>query len=217
VLILFIGVGLGNFIRGVPLDASGRFSLPFWTDFKLSSQVGMLDWYTVLIAGLALVTFTAHGSYYMALKTDEDLGRRARGFALLCWPLQFFLTFSSLVATYFIRPGIMTNLQYHKIGMLIPVVIVASLAAMLWANPKGKAMLGFTASSAYIIFMLLGAAFVLYPTLLPARDSNYDLTIYNSAASSHELSIGLLGWTLGAVFAVASFGFTYRRLRGKAL
>jgi cytochrome bd ubiquinol oxidase subunit II len=164
---------------------------------------------------VALVTLTAHGSYYIALKTDEDLGRRARGFALLCWPVQFFLTCISLVATYFIRPEIMANYGKHKIGILIPLAVVASLAVMLWANPKGKEKLAFVASSLYITAMLVGAAFALYPVVLPARDHQYDLTIYNSAAASHGLRVGLAWWTFAAVLAVAYFLFVYRMFRGK--
>ncbi len=214
-LAVFFGAALGNVVRGVPLDSSGYFFEPLWTDFKLSDHTGILDWYTVLIGVLALVTLTAHGSYYIALKTDADLGRRARGFALLCWPLQFFLTFSSLVATYFIRPEIMMNYHRHKIGLLVPVVVAASLAVMLWANPKGKEKLAFVASSLYIAGMLVGAAFALYPVVLPARDSRYDLTIYNTAAGSHGLSVGLAWWTFAAVLAVAYFVFVYRMFRGK--
>ena len=214
-LAVFFGAALGNVVRGVPLDATGYFFEPLWTNFKLSSQTGILDWYTVLIGVMALVTLTAHGSYYVALKTDEDLGRRARGFALLCWPVQFFLTFSALVATYFIRPEIMANYGKHPIGMLVPIVVVASLAVMLWANPKGKEKLAFVASSLYITFMLVGAAFALYPVVLPAREHQYDLTIYNTAAGSHGLSVGLVWWTFGAVLAVAYFVFVYRMFRGK--
>src|SRR6202046_2125709 len=106
-LAVFFGAALGNVVRGVPLDSTGYFFEPLWTNFKLSEQIGILDWYTVLIGVMSLVTLSAHGSYYVALKTDADLGRRARGFALMCWPLQFFLTVSALVATYFIRPDIM--------------------------------------------------------------------------------------------------------------
>ena len=214
-LAVFFGAALGNVVRGVPLDARGYFFEPLWTNFKLSSQVGILDWYTLLIGGMALVTLTAHGSYYIALKTDADLSRRARGFALICWPVQFFLTVSALVATYFIRPDIITNYANHKIGLLVPVVVVASLALMLWANPKGKEKLAFVASSMYIAFMLVGAAFALYPVVLSARDPQYDLTIYNTAAGSHGLSVGLAWWTLGAVLAVSYFVFVYRMFRGK--
>jgi cytochrome d ubiquinol oxidase subunit II len=214
-LAVFFGAALGNVVRGVPLDATGYFFEPLWTNFKLRSQIGILDWYTVLIGVMALVTLTAHGSYYIAVKTDADLGRRARGVALLCWPLQFFLTFTALVATYFIRPGIMRNYVNHPVGLLVPIVVIASLAIMLWANPKGKEKLAFVASSLYITFMLVGAAFALYPVVLSARDPQFDLTIYNTAAASHGLRVGLAWWTVGAVLALAYFTFVYRMFRGK--
>jgi cytochrome d ubiquinol oxidase subunit II len=134
---------------------------------------------------------------------------------LLCWPVQFFLTCSSLVATYFIRPEIMVNYGKHTIGILVPIIVFASLAVMLWANPKGKEEVAFAASSLYITFMLVGAAFALYPVVLPARDHRYDLTIYNTAAGSHGLSVGLIWWVLGAALAVAYFVYVYRMFRGK--
>jgi cytochrome bd ubiquinol oxidase subunit II len=214
-LSVFFGAALGNVVRGVPLDASGYFFEPLWTNFRLSAQPGILDWYTTLIGVMALVTLTAHGSYYVAVKTDEDLNRRARGIALLFWPAQFFLTCSSLVATVFIRPEAMTNYGIHKVGLLVPVAVFGSLAVMLWANPKGKEKLAFAASSLYIVGMLVGAAFALYPVVLPARNRQFNLTIYNSAAASHGLGVGLVWWTLGAVLAVAYFVFIYRMFRGK--
>jgi cytochrome d ubiquinol oxidase subunit II len=216
-ILLAVGFGaaLGNVVRGVPLDSTGYFFEPLWTNFKSGPQTGILDWYTVLIGVLALVTLAAHGSYYVALKTDEDLGRRARGFALLCWPLQFFLTICTLLASFFIRPEIMVNYGRHKVGILVPIVVVASLAVMLWANPKGKEKLAFIASSLYIVGMLVGAAFALYPVVLPARDHQYDLTIYNTAAGAHGLNVGLVWWLFAAVLVVAYFVFVYRRFRGK--
>ena len=215
-LAVFFGAALGNVVRGVPLDASGYFFEPLWTNFRLGPQTGILDWYTILIGVMALVTLTAHGSYYVAIKTDDDLGRRARGVALLCWPIQFFLTCSGLVATYFIRPEVMHNYgKFMGVGLLVPVVVFASLGVMLWANPKGKEKLAFVASSLYISGMLVGAAFALYPVVLPARDRQYSLTIYNTAAGAHGLRVGLVWWTLGAVLAVAYFVFIYRMFRGK--
>lgn len=215
-LAIFFGAALGNVVRGVPLDATGYFFEPLWTNFlSLGPQTGILDWYTVLIGVLALVTLTAHGSLYVAVKTDEDLGRRARGVALLCWPLQFFLTCSSLVATYFIRPEVMDNYGKHMVGLLVPVIVFGSLGVMLWANPKGKEKLAFVASSLYITGMMVGAAFALYPVVLPARDRQYSLTIYNTAAGIHGLSVGLVWWSIGAVLAIAYFIFIYRMFRGK--
>ncbi|MBI3474853.1 MAG: cytochrome d ubiquinol oxidase subunit II [Acidobacteria bacterium] len=215
-LTIFFGAALGNVVRGVPLDATGYFFEPLWTNFfNLGPQTGILDWYTVLIGVLALVTLVAHGSLYVAVKTDDDLGRRAKGVALLCWPLQFFLTIVSLVATYFIRPEVMNNYDKHKIGLLVPVLVFGCLAVLLWANPKGKEKLAFIASSLYITGMLVGAAFALYPVVLPARDRQFSLTIHNTAAGNHGLSVGLAWWTIGFVLATAYFVFLYRMFRGK--
>lgn len=214
-LAFFFGVALGNVIRGVPLDAAGSFFEPLWTDFKLGPQTGILDWYTILIGAVALVTLTAHGSYYVALKTDADLSRRARGFALLCWPLQFFLSCSALVATYFIRPEIMNNYANHNVAIAVPITVFLCLGVMLWANPRGREKLAFAASSLFIVAMLLGAAVALYPIVLPSRDRLNDLTIANSAAASHGLNVGLIWWALAAALALAYFLFIYRKFAGK--
>ena len=216
-LAIFFGAALGNVIRGVPLDSSGYFFEPLWTNFKLGPQTGILDWYTILAGVIALVTLTAHGSQYIAVKTDGDLARRARGIALLCWPLQFFLTCFGLVMTYFVRPSVMHNYHVYPIGMLVPILVFSSLAVMLWATPKGEKQekTAFIASTLYITGMLVGAVFALYPVVLPARDPQYDLTIYNTAAGRHGLSVGFVWWTLGAILATAYFIFIYRKFRGK--
>jgi len=216
-LAIFFGAALGNVIRGVPLDSTGYFFEPLWTNFKLGPQTGILDWYTIMAGVVALVTLTAHGSLYIALKTDADLARRARGIAFLCWPVQFFLTCFSLVMTYFVKPEVMHNYHTHPIGLLVPIIVFASLAVMLWSIPKAEAQekTAFLASSFYIVGMLVGAVFALYPVVLPARNSHYDLTIYNSAAGSHGLIVGLVWWALGAILALAYFVFIYRRFRGK--
>ncbi|MGB9234407.1 MAG: cytochrome d ubiquinol oxidase subunit II [Terriglobales bacterium] len=214
-LCVFLGAALGNVVRGVPLDATGYFFEPLWTNFKLGPQTGILDWYTILTGVVALVTLTAHGAHYVALKTDQDLGRRARGLALLLWPLQFFLTCVALIVTYFIRPEVMANYQMHAIGILVPIIVFASLATMLWAAPKGKEKTAFVASTLYIVGMLVGAAFALYPIVLPSRDREHDLTIWNTSAGVHGLNVGLVWWTLGAMLAVAYFVFIYRMFRGK--
>jgi cytochrome d ubiquinol oxidase subunit II len=109
----------------------------------------------------------------------------------------------------------MANYGKHAVGLLVPVVVAASLGVMLWANPKGKEKLAFIASSLYITFLLMGAAFALYPVVLPARDHQYDLTIFNTAAAYHGLTVGLVWWTFSAVLAVGYLVFVYRMFRGK--
>ena len=214
-LAVFFGAALGNVIRGVPLGPEGYFFEPLWTNFRLSDNPGILDWYTVMAGSMALITLTVHGALYIAIKTEDPISRRARGIAMIAWPVQFFLTCFSLMATYFVRPEVTANYKFYPIGLLIPVVVFASLSTIVWAIPKGKDRLAFVASSLYITGMLVGAAFALYPIVLPARQPQFNLTIANTAAGSHGLAVGLYWWLLGMILAVIYFVFIYRMFRGK--
>src|SRR5208282_2487201 len=102
-LCIFFGAALGNVVRGVPLGTDHYFFEALWTNFRVGANPGILDWYTVLTGVIALVTLTAHGSLYVAIKTDGELNRRARAVALRAWPVQVLLTVVGLVATVYIR------------------------------------------------------------------------------------------------------------------
>ena len=215
-LTIFFGAALGNVVRGVPLAADGYFFEPLWTNFRVGANNGILDWYTVLTGVIALVTLTAHGSLYVAVKTEDDLNRRARTVAKAAWPLQLLLTIVGLVATVSIRPGVLDNYKHHAIGFLIPVVVFGSLAVMMHGMLKRADKLAFVASALYIVGMLVGAAFALYPVVLPAStDPARNLTIYNTAAGHHGLSVGFAWWSLGMVLALGYFFFLFRMFKGK--
>jgi cytochrome d ubiquinol oxidase subunit II len=215
-LAIFLGAALGNVIRGVPLGPDGYFFEPLWTDFRVGAHPGILDWYTVMAGVIALVTLTAHGALYVVTKTEADLNLRARRVALLMWPIQALLTVVSLIATNWIKPKVMDNYREHPIGLAIPLLVLASLGAMLWATLKGKEKPAFVASSLYIVSMLVGAAFALYPVVLPAStDPSFSLTIYNSAAGHHGLVVGVTWWCIAFVLALGYFVFIYRMFRGK--
>jgi cytochrome bd ubiquinol oxidase subunit II len=215
-LAIFFGAAIGNVVRGVPLGADGYFFEPLWTNFKASGNTGILDWYTVLTAVIALVTLTAHGSLYVAVKTDGALNQRTRGIALRTWPLQLILTIAGVLATCYVQPTALDNYKHNAIGYLIPVVVFGSLAVMIYAIRKSLETLAFIASALYIVGMLVGAAFALYPVVLPASTNPaYSLTIYNAAAGRHGLAVGLTWWLLGTILAVGYFILLFRMFRGK--
>jgi cytochrome bd ubiquinol oxidase subunit II len=215
-LAIFFGAALGNVIRGVPLGPDGYFFEPLWTDWRVGPNPGILDWYTVMAGVVALVTLTAHGALYVVTKTEGDVNVRGRKVILVAWPLQVILTLTSLIATYYVKPQVMENYRQHPIGLVVPVLVLASLAAMIWGTVKGKEKQAFVASSLYIASMLVGAVFALYPVILPAStDPGYSLTIYNSAAGHHGLVVGITWWCIGVVLALGYFTFIYRMFRGK--
>jgi cytochrome d ubiquinol oxidase subunit II len=215
-LAIFYGAALGNVIRGVPLGQDGYFFEPLWTNFRVGTDNGILDWYTVMAGVVALVTLTIHGALYIVTKTEGELARRARGIVLTLWPVLVLLTVASLAATCYIRPEVLNNYRNYPVGWLVPVLVAATLALMFWWTRARQEKLAFVASSLYITAMLVGAVFALYPLILPAStDAARSLTIYNSAAGLHGLKVGLAWWLLGAVVAVGYFVFIYRMFRGK--
>jgi cytochrome bd ubiquinol oxidase subunit II len=219
-LTIFFGAALGNVVRGVPLRADEYFFEPLWTNFRVGTNNGILDWYTVLTGVIALVTLTAHGSLYIAIKTDGDLNRRARTTAKVLWPVQLLLTVVGLIATVSIRPGVLDNYKHHYIGFVIPVLVFGSLAVMMHGMLKdedpAKEKMAFVASALYIVGMLVGAAFALYPVVLPAStDPARSLTIYNASAGEHGLAVGFTWWILGLILALGYFTFLFRMFKGK--
>ena len=215
-LCIFFGAALGNVVRGVPLRPDQYFFEPLWTNFRVGTDNGILDWYTVLTGVIALVTLTTHGSLYVAVKTEDELNGRARRVAQWLWPVQLLLTVAGLIATVAIRPGVLDNYKHHAVGFAIPVLVFGALAVMMHGMIKRADKISFVASGVYIVGMLVGAAFGLYPVVLPAStDAALNLTIYNTAAGAHGLTVGLVWWSLGMVLALGYFFFLFRMFRGK--
>ncbi|HEX6044778.1 MAG TPA: cytochrome d ubiquinol oxidase subunit II [Pyrinomonadaceae bacterium] len=215
-LAIFFGAAIGNVVRGVPLDANGFFFEPLWTNFRTGANPGILDWYTVIIGVLALVTLMVHGAHYIAIKTEGDLQERSRRVALRAWWLLVLLTVLSLAATLYVRPAVLDNFRLRPWGWIIPLAVLLSLGLMRKFASAGRFSAAFFASTTYIAGMLGGAAFAMYPYLLPANtDPAYSLTIYNAKTGAYSLSVGLIWWGLGMVLAIAYFTFVYRSFRGK--
>ena len=217
-LAIFFGAAIGNVVRGVPLNSDGYFFEPLWTNFRVGTNPGILDWYTVLTGLLALVTLTVHGSHYIALKTEGSINARARRVAKFGWLALVLLTALSLIATVYVRPQILDNFRIRFWGLIIPGMVFASLVAMpvLWR--KGRELAAFLASTAYIASMLGGAAFAMYPYLLPASTNpSYSLTIHNAKTGAYSLRVGLVWWLIGIALAIVYFTFIYRSFRGKVV
>jgi cytochrome d ubiquinol oxidase subunit II len=215
-LIVFYGAALGNVIRGVPLQKDRYFFLPLWTDWRTGPQPGVLDWYSVLAGVVALVALTIHGANYVALKTAGELNVRARRLAATLWPVLLIVTALSLWATLAIRPELLNNYKEYAVLFLIPAGVVASLIALFLFRRTQSDQRAFLASSAYLIFMLVGAATAVYPNLLMSTtDPALNITVSNAATGPHSLSIGLIWWSLGMILAIGYFVFVYRMFRGK--
>lgn len=215
-LAIFFGAALANVIRGVPLDADGYFFLPLWTNWRPGPQPGILDWYTVIGGLVALAALTLHGTLWIALKTEGPLRRRSVRVATAMIGIVTILTVVSLIATIQVRPSTLVNYERYPIAFLIPAVVVASIFGVYWFVRRERDTEAFLCSASYLSAMLIGAAFGLYPALLPSStDPARAITIANAASGQYALSAGLVWWTLGLTLAVGYFVFIFRMFRGR--
>ncbi len=215
-LAVFFGAALGNVIRGVPLGADGYFFEALWTNWRVVPNPGILDWYTVIAGVVALVALTVHGSLYVTLKTEGDVNARAGKIVSVLWPVLLAVTLVSLVATLYIRPELLANYKKVPIGFAIPVLVFGSLAAMLWYHRSKHEKRAFIASCLYLAGMLGGAAFAVYPNVLPASTGEqYSLTINNTITGSYAMHVAFVWWLFGIVIAIGYFVFLFRMFKGK--
>jgi cytochrome d ubiquinol oxidase subunit II len=212
----FLGAGIANVVRGVPLNAQGYFFESLWTDLDPRSlNPGILDWYTVLIGGLAFAALVMHGAHFLALKTEGALQTRARRIAGRAWAATIVLTVLGTAATFFVRSGLLTSFSSRPWGVAFPLIAIAGLIAARFFCARGRDGASLVASGMFLAGMLASSAFALYPNVLPATDGVNSLTVSNAAAPQYGLAVGLAWWIIGMVLAAVYFVLIYRLFWGK--
>jgi len=221
-LAVFFGAALGNVVRGVPLEPSGYFFLPLWSDFGFgphgvhSPQGGILDWYTILVGVLALLTLLQHGGLWLALKTEGELRNRSRRVADLSWWGVLVMVTVVTVATFRIQPQIAANFAAAPWGYVFPLASLAGLLGVRFLRRPERERDAFLASCLYIFGMMSSAAFGIFPYVLPSSvDPDLGLTVYGVATSSYGLRIGLAWWIPAMILTAIYFVYSYRRFAGK--
>jgi len=215
-LTIFFGAALANVLRGVPLQADGYFFLPLWTNWQPGVHPGILDWYTVIGGLLALVALTLHGALWLSIKTSGELEQRARRIVNPLWLVLVVLTVVSLVATIHVRPASLNNYFNLPVTFAVPMGVIASLGGIWFFNRKAQPVKAFLSSCLYLFFMLAGACWGLYPTLLPATTgADRDITLNSAISGPHTLAVGLVWWGFGMLLAIGYIVFVYGKFRGK--
>ncbi|MBN2575926.1 MAG: cytochrome d ubiquinol oxidase subunit II [Deltaproteobacteria bacterium] len=213
---VLLGAALGNVLRGVPVDDTGYFNIPLFTDFGTGNPVGILDWYTVLVALFVLVTIANHGALFLAWKTDGPVHERARRFA---WPLSLLTAVLGGLATLItatVNPDIYANLPHAPLAWLGMLMFLTGLALVFWGLFHNQDRLAFVGSAAFILGLLAASAACLFPVMLKSTlDPAWSLTAHNAAVSPHGLRTGLKWWAFGFPIAVAYFVMLFRLHRGK--
>jgi cytochrome bd ubiquinol oxidase subunit II len=215
-LSVFLGAALGNVVRGVPLNADGYFFEPLWTTFTVVPESGILDWYTVILGLVAFFTLTVHGASYVALKTEGPVHDRSHVLASKAWWGVLVTSVAGAAATFALRPALAANFGTAPWGLVFPLLGALGLAGMWLYNRRGQDLRAFLSSGVFIVGMLGGTAFALYPNLLTSStDPAFSLTAHNAAAQQYGLTVGLMWWVPGIILASGYFVYVYRSFRGK--
>ena len=215
-LAVLFGAALGNVLRGVPLDATGYFGMPLWTDFRMGAHPGILDWYTVLIGVFALVTLAAHGALFLAWKTEGPVHDRCKALALRLWVLVLGLWLLASYATSVVNPGIFQHLSTAPLAWVATLLFLAGLGLVFAGIRRQRFLQAFLGSGAFILGLLAASAACVYPVMLKSTlDPAFDLTALNASASSHGLRAGLAWWLMGFPLALGYIAFLFRFHRGK--
>lgn len=211
-----LGVALGNVLRGVPVDESGYFSAPLFTDFGHEGELGALDWYTITVGVFAVFALAAHGAMYLRWKTDGDVNARATRLAWGAWIGVAALAITVTIETAVVRPSLLSNLASRPGLWILPVAIVAGIVVVFVSLKRGWELRGFIASAVVIAGLLGMSAGALYPHLLPSSvGATYDLTVHNAANDRRGLAIGLAWWIPAILLAIGYFVYLFRSFRGK--
>lgn len=215
-LAIALGAALGNVIRGVPIDATGFFFVPFFTNFQPGTNPGVLDWYTVPIGLAAVLALAMHGALWIAYKTNGELRNRAAKMVPRLWWGVVVLNILITLLSFRVQPLIAQSFAMHPWGYIFPVITLAGLLAIRAFHRPETELRAFLSSSVFICGLLCTAAFSIFPNVLPSNgDPKFSLTIYNSAASSYGMSIALKWFIPGMLLVLIYFFIVYRYFAGK--
>jgi cytochrome d ubiquinol oxidase subunit II len=211
-----LGTALGNVIRGVPLDDTGYFAMPLFTDFRTGPEPGVFDWYTLLVGCFTLCVLTGHGALYLVWKTQGPVQERSRILAGRAWLIAVPLWLMVTLATAWLHSQLYVNLWARPWTLALVLIVVASLAAVFHFHRQRRELAAFLASSLFLLSILAATMAGNYPDLLRStRDPAYNVTATNAAAGTYGLQVGLIWWLIGITLAVGYFTYLFRSFRGK--
>ncbi len=220
-LVLFFGAALGNVVRGVSVEENGEFFAPLWTNFRVANEVGILDWYTLLVGATAVTVVARHGALRIAARVkDPVVAERSKRLAAALGPVAIGLAAIATVATFNVQPHVQKSLGDKPWAGIVGLVAFGGLVAS-WIlgrrkEPKDRER-AYWASSASLASLIACACIGVHPYGMLARVPERSVLATAAAADSYAMSIGLAWWIPGMALVVASIVFVHKTIeRAKA-
>jgi cytochrome bd ubiquinol oxidase subunit II len=221
-LALFFGLALGNVVRGVALGGNPAepqyFFLPLWgPEFSpVAEALGIIDWFTLILGLVGLVTLTIHGGNWIIYKTNSSINAKLKRLNFYLTMVLIALVVLSLIAWVNVRPDPFHNFVAQPLFWVFPALTLAGLVGLLGIRKYKRDGMGFFFSSLFIIGASASTATSVYPVLLRSTNpAAADLTISNTSTSEYGLHIGLAWWVMAITLVGIYFVVQYRVFKGK--
>ncbi|MGV8946516.1 MAG: cytochrome d ubiquinol oxidase subunit II [Lutibacter sp.] len=226
-LALFFGIALGNVVRGVNLGGVANgislyeghyFFLPLWNSSfsPLGESPGVIDWFTIIIGLISVVTLAIHGANWIILKTNSSINKQLKSVIFKLNSVLLLLTILSLVVWQFINPNSLNNFANKPYLIIFPIIYLFGLFGLFFIHKFKKEWYGFILSTLLIVGGITSSLASLFPVLLPSTNNiNESLTIYNTVTSNYGLSVALNWGIVGFMLLIVYFIVQKRLLGGK--
>jgi cytochrome bd ubiquinol oxidase subunit II len=215
-LAVLFGAALGNVARGVPLSADGTFYLPFFTNFGIHGNVGLLDWYTVPMALFCVLILTAHGATYLTMKTEGAAHDRSVRLTRILWLAVIPAFLLITVLTWFVRPELLHGILFRPIAWITLVICLASAYAIATGIRTQREQLALLGSTFFLFGLLMTGAAALFPVVLfSTTEPINQLTAAECAAPEASLVIGAAWWFPALILAFVYLFVIRRHYSGK--
>ncbi len=217
-LALFFGIAIGNIVRGVNLGGVKNgisvyephyFFLPLWdSSFSpLSETPGVIDWFTVVIGFISVVTLAIHGANWIILKTNSSINNKLKKVVFKLNIALVALTIFSLAIWQIVNPNSLDNFLDKPYLIIFPIIYFSGLIGLFFVKKYKKEIYPFICSTLLILGGITSSLASIFPAILPSTNTlNEPLTIYNTAAAEYGLSAalnwGIIGFILLFVYLI---------------
>jgi cytochrome d ubiquinol oxidase subunit II len=207
VVILSLGLMLGNIALGLPLNAQHEYT---------GNLLHFLNPFAILVALTTLGLFMMHGGIYLAMKTENRLYTKLTILsknATVLFIVAFGLT---TIYTLLYVPHLSDRIRSNPAYFVFPMLMVLAIANIPRQLKKGNYRYAFLSSSITIAALLIAVAVEVFPNLLLASNNPANsITIQNAASSPKTMRILLLIASIGTPLVAIYTGFVFWTFKGK--
>ncbi|MGV6846120.1 MAG: cytochrome d ubiquinol oxidase subunit II [Lutibacter sp.] len=226
-LALFFGVALGNIARGVNLGGvtngisayeAHYFFLPLWdSSFSpLTEHPGVIDWFTIIIGLISVVTLAIHGANWVILKTNASVNEKLKSVVFKLTIVLAILTVFSLAIWQVVNPDSLNNFIDKPYLIIFPLIYFTGLIGLFFVKKYKKDIHGMLFSTLVILGGITSSLASLFPIILPSTNNvNNSLTIYNTSTTQYGLSTALFWGIIGLILVIVYAIVQNRFMKGK--